>query len=72
VVVADGGVEFHDVKATDKIMLMFVVNGFKPLDHGGSVFPLIESFCFSNLSRISLLILPISDLVALLVGRSAC
>jgi len=44
---ADGGVEFYDVKA-NKIVLMFVVIGFKTPDHRGSVFPFIESVCFSK------------------------
>ena len=39
---ADGGVEFYDVEA-NKTVVLFVFNSFKPLDHGGRVFPLVES-----------------------------
>ena len=41
---ADGGVEFYDVEANKAVML-FVFNSFKPLDHGGGVFPLVEFGC---------------------------
>ena len=43
-VLADGGVEFYDVEANKAVML-FVFNSFKPLDHGGGVFPLVEFGC---------------------------
>ena len=43
-VLADGEVEFYDVEANKAVML-FVFNSFKPLDHGGRVFPLVEFGC---------------------------
>ena len=66
---ADGGVEFYDVQGNKAVML-FLFNSFKPLDHGGGVFPLVEFGCSRDLllilSRVTLLILPISDLVGLI------
>ena len=47
-VLADGGVEFCDVEANKSVML-FVFNSFKPLDHGGGVFPLVEFGCSTSL-----------------------
>ena len=41
---ADGWVELFDVKP-NKTVVLFVFNGFKPLDHGYCVFPLIEFGC---------------------------
>ena len=41
---ADGRVELFDVKP-NKTVVLFVFNGFKPLDHGYCVFPLIEFGC---------------------------
>ena len=41
---ADGGVESRDVEANKAIML-FVFNSFKPLNHGGGGFPLVEFGC---------------------------
>ena len=41
---ADGGVDFYDVRGNKAVML-FVFNSFKPLDHGGGVFPLVEFGC---------------------------
>ena len=43
-VLADRRVEFYNVKA-NKIVLLFVIDGLKPLDHGCRVFPLIEIGC---------------------------
>ena len=43
-VLADGGVEFYDVEANKAVML-FVFNSFKPFDHGGGVFLLVEFGC---------------------------
>ena len=56
---ANGGIEFFDVKG-NKTVIFFVFNGFKPLDHRCRVALVIF------LSRIALLILPISDLVGLI------
>ena len=41
---ADGRVEFFDVKA-NKTGVLFVFNSFEPLDHGCGVFPLVEFGC---------------------------
>ena len=41
---ADGRVEFYNVKA-NKTVMFFVFDSLKPLDHGGRVFPLIEFGC---------------------------
>ena len=40
----DRGVEFFDVKA-NKTVVLLVFNGFKLLDHGCCVFPLVEFGC---------------------------
>ena len=57
---ANGGVEFFDVKVNKTVFFFFVFNGFKLLDHRCRVALVIF------LSRIALLILPISDLVGLI------
>ena len=59
---ADGGVEFYYVEA-DKVVLVHVLNFFKPVDHRCRVFPLVEIGC-----SLDFVVDSIEDVFADLVG----
>ena len=48
-VLADGRVEFFDVKA-NKTVVLFIFNGFEPFDHRCDIFPLVEFRCSHDLA----------------------